>query len=512
MFEKYFHDVLKYHPSFASFLGDRSRDGEVEVSLSQSFRNKWSKVLSHYEHMLRKNPSSDIDSETLNFALKEERMFLDLPFHLLPISSFTNHVLDFTFMENTLYPKGSEDNMLARHKSYMKTFNECIRCMKEGIAKKTTLPKIICERLIQDIENFVERKNYIVNKDLTSFFEDHYRGEIQKLLHFLKNEYLLHCRDSIGLCDVPKGKEMYTALLVSNTTLYISPEEIHKMGMSEVRRITAAFKSLMAKIYPGQDLDVPTFLQKFKSDPRHFLKGTDAILNAYKNMQQTIRKEVIPKYFYDQVTPYEIRRVPKMLQSSSAGAFYYPGNNIRPGRFFVNLRDTKENPKYTIETLTMHEGEPGHHYQFQYMLDKKLPMYKIFGTQGNAFTEGWALYAESLSPSTDPAVIFGRLTFEMLRAVRCVVDTGIHYYGWTFQRALSYMKKHIALMESELSSELIRYICIPGQATAYKVGEQFFKRQKDAYFKKGHDIKDYHKIVLDNGVLPLYVLEKILTS
>lgn len=511
MFEQYFEDYLKHHPTLASFLGDRSRDGEVELWLSESYRNDWGAVLAKYEKKLQNKSNLTYDEMALKFSLEQERKFLSLPFNLMPMSSFSNPVLDFAFMERTVYPPHKE-NMKRRYKLYGDIFLLCIDNMREGIKEKIMIPTIVCERMIEDIEAFLKHKEYLVDASLESYLKQHYLPCVEKLLRFLKDEYLEKCTKTIGFCDLPKGNDMYEARLISNTSQYVTPEAIHKMGLREVRRIHNAFKKLIPHIYPKQHLDVPSFLQKFKDEPKNFMKNANDILRAYVAAQKRIRKDIIPMFFHEQVTPYEIKRVPKMLEASSAGAFYYPGNKTRPGRFFINLRNTRENPIYTIETLAMHEGEPGHHYQFQYMLDKKLPMYKIFGTEGNAYAEGWALYAESLSPSSDPAVIFGRLTFEMLRAVRCVVDTGIHYYGWSFKRALAYMEKHIALQETELTSELIRYICIPGQATAYKVGENFFKDHKIKFLEKGKSIKDYHKAVLDEGVIPLYVLDKILTN
>jgi uncharacterized protein (DUF885 family) len=248
-----------------------------------------------------------------------------------------------------------------------------------------------------------------------------------------------------------------------------------------------------------------------QSDPKNYFQTKEQVVQAYLQAREKIRKTMMPKLFYDQVTTYEIHPVPKMLESSAAGAFFYPGNMKRPGRFFINLRDVKENPKYTVETLAIHEGEPGHHYQYQYMLENNVPLYRIFSNDGTAFAEGWALYTESLSLSKNKFDNFGRLTYEMFRAVRCVVDTGIHAFGWTFEQALDYMKQHLAMKETELITELERYICIPGQAIAYKIGEQFLLQQREKFLKrKNNNIKDFHKRVLENGVLPLCILEDVI--
>ncbi len=166
--------------------------------------------------------------------------------------------------------------------------------------------------------------------------------------------------------------------------------------------------------------------------------------------------------------------------------------------------------------LSLHEAEPGHHYQFQYMIDAKVPIHKIFAVSGNAFVEGWALYAESLGEYDlkDKLGLYkyvGRLTYEMFRAVRLVVDTGMHYYGWSFAKCLRFMSKHLAMSRSEIITELERYACIPGQALAYKIGELTFQRLKKEYLQafqhNKNAIKEFHKIVLEDGVLPLKILE-----
>lgn len=517
MFEKYFKDVLDMTPSFASFLGDRSRDDRVEIAISPAFRSKYKALLKKYETSFRKyRPRTfdeNIDAMLLGYTLIKERESLVYPYHYMPISSFDNMVTEFTFIDTTMYPKDTK-KQLQRHKCYIDIMKQAIVNMRKGIKTGYVLPKIICHRIIDDIETFLEKKAYMINPKLKHFFEHEYRPQISDFLYFLKHTYLQHCRDTIGIYDVPHGKEMYMDMLISSTTLRITPEEIHELGLQEVKRILDEFSQLIPVLRPDDnDIDVITFIHKVKEDPKYYLKTPNDIVEAFKKKQEEIRDTVLKDNFYDIVKPYQIRKVPKVMQNSSAGAFYYPGNNVRPGIFYINTRDVKENPIYTIETLTIHEGEPGHHYQFQYMLDKQLPMYRIFGVDGDAFAEGWALYTESLSTSKNPSTQFGRLTYEMFRAVRCVVDTGIHYYGWSYDKAFEYMKQYIAMKDSEIETELYRYICIPGQATSYKVGEQFFLRQRQRYLRAHPGkIKDFHQLVLENGVLPFDVLEKIINA
>lgn len=208
-------------------------------------------------------------------------------------------------------------------------------------------------------------------------------------------------------------------------------------------------------------------------------------------------------------TNYEIKAVPKDMEGSAAGAFYYAGNYQKGrGVFYVNTRDLRENPLYSAYVLSLHEGQPGHHYQFQYMIEKNIPESIVFAFSAEGFVEGWALYVENLGKYT-PIERFGKLSYEMLRAVRLVVDVGVHYYGWTWAKALKYMIANVPVQKSELESELMRYISIPGQACSYKMGERLFKQLAEAFVKKGvGDIKEYHEAVLEHGVIPLEVLKE----
>lgn len=516
MLKLFFEELLVIYPSLASFLGDRKSDSKVEVAISPVFIRKWTQILEKYQILLDsyipKSQYDALDCKTLAYLIKINTEALQFNFHLVPLSSFSNPILEFTFMEKTVYPNNHQ-NMILRHKCYIKFIQQAIINMKQGIKQRYVIPKRICKQAITDIETFIDSKGYICNKAISQFLESKYRPHLKHMLDFLKNEYYDNCTESIACKDLPNGMLMYTYLLKSNATLDISPEYVHKLGIKEVARIKSEFIKLASKKFKYKGDSLVGFMKSVQDDPKNYFQTKEQVVQAYIQARERIRKTLMPKLFYDQVTTYEIHPVPKILESSSAGAFFYPGNMKRPGRFFINLRDVKENPKYTVETLAIHEGEPGHHYQYQYMLENNVPFYRIFANDGTAFAEGWALYTESLSMSNDKFDNFGRLTYEMFRAVRCVVDTGIHVFGWTFEQALDYMKLHLAMKESELITELERYICIPGQAIAYKIGEQFLLQQREKFLKrKNNNIKDFHKRVLDNGVLPLCILEDVIKT
>jgi uncharacterized protein (DUF885 family) len=491
MYDKYFKDLLKLYPSYASHLGDRSKDHRVEISISPQFIQRIERLLYKYDCALKQTTRHDLDVELLRFDIKETLEGLKFPFHLMPMTSTMNPILDFDFMERTVYPKNNVKARDARFKCYTKYVMQSIANMREGIKNGYVIPKRICVALIADLEKYLAHSK--------SKLSPAYATAIRHLITFLHETYLPKTTDTIGLCYLPNGKNMYKYMIREHTTITdMTPEYVYKFGLCEVRRIKAEMTSALKKTRYSS-------IQELKSDPMNFLQNGQDIIAAYKAIQEKIHHDLIPKFFSTSVKPYHIKPIPKVMQDNAPGAFYVESTPRRVGSFYVNIRDPKENPIYAMETLTIHEGEPGHHYQFQYMLEKGVPEHRIYGYNSTAFVEGWALYAESLSTSQDPLTNLGRLTYEMFRAVRCVVDPGIHYYGWSYEKAFAYMKRYIALSDSELEVELLRYICIPGQAVAYKIGENFFKQHR----KNFSNIKEYHDSVLGNGILPLDLLARI---
>jgi uncharacterized protein (DUF885 family) len=305
---------------------------------------------------------------------------------------------------------------------------------------------------------------------------------------------------------------MYRYLVRSMTTLDIKPEFVHRLGFQEVKRLTDEINTVKVLLGYPSTMSLYEFNQVMIENSKNYYKNQERLMRGFKQIQKDIQEQVIPRNFYTGVEPYAIKPVPRSLEATSAGAFYYPGSGSRKGTFFVNMRDMKENAKYNMMALSLHEGVPGHHYQFQYMIENKTPVHRQYAINGTAFVEGWALYAESLGNyKNDPYDYFGKLTYEMFRAVRLVVDSGIHYYNWTYHEAVDYMVKHVAISKSEIETEVQRYICLPGQALCYKVGERKIMSMKQKYiavFGSGDtNIKQFHKLILEDGIIPLSLLE-----
>lgn len=529
--KNYFKDYLALYPSVSSFLGNRKKDCELENILSHSHNIRYGKMMRKYEKLIDNYKGvKDIDYQIMKWILKDNRDATTYPLNMTPLTSFENCIIDFAFVNKTLYPLESEGdikNLLIRHILFKEYIELCIRKMHVGINQKHVLPKMICKQVIESIQTFYDENKYILSvpknlqntetyKSYLSYMKTDYKSILLKLLNFMKNKYYSQCRNTIGLCGLPKGKNMYKYMVRNMTTLDITPDYVHRLGFQEVKRLSMELNSVKVLLGYPVTMSLPEFNKKMMESSKSYYNNETKLMTDYKRIQKEIDEEVIPKNFHKDVESYAIKRVPMTMEATSAGAFYYPGsilNNNRKGTFFINLRNLKENAKYNMLALSLHEGKPGHHYHFQYMIEAKLPIYRQYAVDGTAFAEGWALYAESLGNyKGNPYEYFGKLNYEMFRAVRLVVDSGIHYYNWTYKEAVDYMVEHVALAQSEIETEVQRYICIPAQALCYKVGERKIISLKKRYIAAFGDseinIKNFHKLVLEEGVIPLSILEK----
>ena len=518
--ERYFNEILELKPSFNSSLGRRDSDGDYEDPLSSTYKKKYDKIISKYKNV----PVKTLDDNILKYILKEKiesNKIKNLNL-LSPLYSFENTVTGFTSLNTQIYPlETSQDfeNLVKRHKQFMKFIDSCIKQMKEGAKCGVVLSKFICKRMIERLDKFYNDKSYIIKevpKEYAGVFEL-YRKKLKELIAFIKTKYLKKCIKGHGLCYLPNGKKMYTFFVKQKTTIDKSPREIYKTGLREVARLKMELESLKTKMGYG-DLTLLQFYDKMRNDANNYYTTSEGVIQGYEAVRRKIEESVMPKYFKTQVIPYEIKAVPKELEDGVAGAYYYPGSKTRAGVFYTNTINVSKtpngNPKFNMVPLTLHEGNPGHHYQYQYALDKNIPEYRLYATDDTAYAEGWGLYAESLGDTLYDQTTaegrynyYGRLNYEIFRALRLVADVGIHYYGWSHTKALNYMLRYSSLEKSELDVEVERYICLPGNALAYKIGQMTISDLQSKYMKKpGADIKDFHEKVLENGVLPLELL------
>lgn len=350
-----------------------------------------------------------------------------------------------------------------------------------------------------------------------------------ELAVFLSNEYLPHCRDSIGAAQGIDGTDGYSAMITSHTTLpQYDADDVHRIGLAEVERIKNEMMEVISRTdwsgnrgsYASADTKFQAFTEYLRTDPRFYYDDPDALLDGYKVISKTIDPELITLFGHHPRLPYGVRPLPGLSAESAPTAYYYPGslNAGRSGYFVANLTKLDQRPKYEMMALTLHEAVPGHHFQIAIAqeIENQHPIRKTMGFTG--FVEGWALYAEKLGLEmgegehglySDPYADFGRLNFEMWRALRLVVDTGMHAKGWSRERAVELMQANSALSEHNINAEVDRYIGWPGQATGYKMGEiEIIKLRRSLEEELGEDfdLRAFHDELLSDGALPLPVL------
>ncbi len=336
----------------------------------------------------------------------------------------------------------------------------------------------------------------------------------EELHEFLVKTYLPGARQGIAATDLPDGKAWYAFNIRERTTTSLTPEEIHNIGLSEVKRIHAEMEQVIKET--GFKGSFEQFLRFLRTDPRFYYKDPESLLAGYRDIVKRVDPELIKLFGKLPRLPYGVQAVPAYSEKSQTTAYYMGGSLKagRPGYFCANTYDLKTRPKWEMEPLSLHESVPGHHLQISLAQEMEgMPEFRKH-EEYTAFVEGWGLYAESLGGELglykDPYAKFGRLTYEIWRAIRLVVDTGMHSKGWSRQQAIDYFKVNAGKTEHDIVVEVDRYIVWPGQALAYKIGELKIKELR-AYAKKElgdkFDVREFHDHVLGNGAVPLDVLE-----
>jgi uncharacterized protein (DUF885 family) len=337
----------------------------------------------------------------------------------------------------------------------------------------------------------------------------------RKLREYFVSEYLPHARETIALAALPEGVDWYLERVRRETTTSLTPHEIHQLGLNEVKRIRGEMEKVMARTgFKGTLVEFATFL---RTDPRFYFTDARELVREYRDIAKRIDPELTRLFGKLPRLPYGVVEIPAFSAPSQTTAYYRQGapEAHRPGDYFVNTYKLDTRPKWEMEALTLHESVPGHHLQIS--LSQELTGVPEFRKTSRyvAFVEGWGLYAESLGPELamyqDPYSQFGQLTYEMWRAIRLVVDTGMHALGWTRDQAIDYFKQNSAKTEHDIVVEIDRYIVMPGQALAYKIGELKLKELRQLASKElgpKFDVRAFHDAVLGAGALPLDLLEE----
>lgn len=482
-------------------------------------------------------------AEQVNYDLFRQRYETAVAFQRfhteqLPVSpiGFDGFGSAATLAQITPFTKAADyEKWIRRLRAYGTLVDQNIALMRAGMAARRVPPREPMTRLVRQIQGFVTAKPedsplYAplkqVAADVPAADAARLRAQAasairevvtpawQRFSAFYEDEYLPACRPTISAEDFPDGVALYEQAVRYHTTTRLTPDQIHDIGLAEVARIRAEMEKIREQVkFKG---DLPAFFRHLRSDKKFYYKTGEELLAAYRVLAKRIDPQLVKLFGRIPRTPYGVEPVPELEAPNQTTAYYRSPaeDGSRAGYFFANLYKPETRPKWEMEALTVHEAVPGHHFQIALAQELgELPKFRRLGHY-TAFVEGWGLYSESLGGElglyTDPYSKFGQLTYEMWRAVRLVIDTGIHHKGWTRQQAIDYFAANAAKTANDIAVEVDRYISWPGQALAYKIGELRIKalraRAREALGER-FDVRRFHDVVLGNGAVPLDVLE-----
>lgn len=534
---------LEQYPESATLAGDnRFNHRLTDLSFEATEQRK-----THEREMLDRirkiNPTALASQDRISYDLflRDKTLAVEgqrFPSELAPINQMQGLQIEFPQLMGAMPLATLKDyeNYLARLAAFPRYIDQTIALMKRGVDVKWTPPALPLRSVSAQIEGQIsadpsrsplfkafEKIPSDINETLRAQLRESARKEIassitpalEKLLAFIKDEYLPACRSDIAAASLPGGEAWYQYSIRVQTTTNLSAREIHETGKREVARIRREMEAVIRTVdFKGSFQE---FLAHLRTDPRFYYTRPEDLVAGYRDICKRADAE-LPRFFAELPrNSYGVREIPLYEAPAQTTAYYQQGaaDGSRPGWYWVNTYKLETRPRYEMEALSLHESVPGHHLQISRAQELKgLPDFRR-NAGYTAYVEGWALYTESLGGDmgfySDPYSKFGQLTYEMWRACRLVVDTGMHAFGWSRQQAIDFMKENTAKTENDIIVEIDRYIVWPGQALGYKLGELKIKELR-ARAKQGlgerFDIRKFHNAVLDDGPLPLDVLEK----
>jgi uncharacterized protein (DUF885 family) len=549
VYEEYFLANLQLNPLQATFVGDHRFNDQLANFLSEEHRTRQRMLEEEYLAAL-----ADIDLDALDeqqrlsyeiFKRDRETAIeqLEHPDHLMPIDQFYNMAGRFAMLGSgqSAQPFASFDDYqdwAQRMQQLPTLFDQAIENMREGMERDIVQPRVLMERalpqieahLVDDIEESMfyqpvlelpedlsDEEAAQIRQQYTQIIEEQVLPAYERLHDFIRDVYLSAARtDSYGLGGVPGGDDWYEFNVRWRTTTDMTPAEIHEIGLQEVSRIHDEIREIMSRVEFSGDLQA--FFEFTRGDEQFIYPSREAMLEDYREFAAEVDK-VTPKLFHEDMFPragYEVRKVERFRERSASSASYQSPSEdgSRPGIFYLNTYDLSARPTWAKGALVLHEAAPGHHYQIALQREMEdLPRFRRFGGE-TAFIEGWGLYAESLGEELGvygPYDQFGALVAELWRSIRLVVDTGIHAKGWSRQQVLDYMDANAPVAEARAVSEAERFMALPGQALAYKIGQMKIRQlrnEAEAALGDDFDVRDFHREVLRHGSLPLSVLRE----
>lgn len=538
----YFEYVMNEFPTFATMIGipgdhDRWGDNSLEaISLREQDEVTALEVF-------KSIPRAELEGvDRLNYDLLMEQLVDSVKGHrfhdeYLAVNQMGGPQQNLASALTMMPARNVTDyeNLLGRIEGSAAQIESAITRLEKGLEMGVTPPRVTLRDVPQQVKNqitedplaspmlkaFAEFPDSVSAEDqerLRNAAIAAYSGKIvpafQKLHDYLLETYIPGARESIGMSALPDGADWYAYNVSQMTTTDLTPQQIHEIGLSEVARIRGEMEAVMERVeFEGELSD---FFEYLRTDPKFYFDDKEMLLMTYRDISKRADNELVKMFGHLPRLPYGVVPVPEYAEKSQTTAYYQMGSLDagRSGKFFANTYDLKSRPKWEMEALTLHEAVPGHHLQIAIQQElEDLPWFRRFGGQ-TAFTEGWGLYSESLGEEMgfyqDPYSKFGQLTYEMWRAIRLVVDTGMHSLGWSRQQAIDFFKENAGKAEHDIVVEVDRYIVWPGQALAYKIGELKIKELRamaEAELGDGFDVRAFHDQVLGSGAVPLRVLE-----
>ncbi len=545
-------DMLELNPVIATFRGIPGYNHRWANSIGNEYRQQDRQLQQKYLDRVRNmgeaayQANELLGQDRLNYEIFIRDREIQLrgmafPGHLMPINQFRNPTNFFAQLGSgqNAQPFNNEQDyrhFIARSNDFAVYIEQAIVNMRAGIEQGLVQPRILMERVLPQLQahmvenvedslfynplrelpdNIPEEKRAALIDDYSTMITEVLIPSIGRLHHFIENEYLQAARETSGMTALPNGEDWYAFMVEATTSTDLTPEEIHQMGLSEVARIHHEMRQVMQQV--GFEGDLKDFFEFTATDPQFVFDTREDLLNAFRALEAPLDAAAEELFSVRPKAGFEIRAVePYRERSASSGSYQRPApDGSRPGIFYANTYDLTARPTWTVTSLYLHEAVPGHHFQLALQQELEgLPDFRLYGGT-TAYIEGWGLYAESLGKEMGiyedrPYQYYGGLVAELWRAIRLVVDTGLHYKGWSREKVLDYMYANAPVAEARAVSEAERFMAIPSQALAYKIGQlkiQALRSKAEQTLGEDFDIKAFHSEILTSGSLPLNILE-----
>ena len=548
-------EFMTYIGVFDPFNSVLKHNQKLSIDTLEDAENDFQKTLQRLEMIKKYNSENltEVQKVTQKIAIFDTENSIDrfqnFRFHSYPFNQISgNHLNLVEFMTDTHPIRNYREatDYIKRVKLFDESLNSDLQWLGEQRKLGIFAPKFVFDHVIkqlmallayEDSENplmqvFVRKVNELdidsakkeaLFKELSSIIETDVKPGYKSILEYMELNYD-NANKNDGVWSLPNGDAFYASRLRSYTTTDYSAEEIHEIGLSEVARIGERMKEIFISLGYEVNKPIGEMMNDLNENPEFLYADTpdrkEIVIADYNQMVKEAEIDVKPYFERFPVSPVEVRAIPEYSEQTAAGGYYQAPSldGSRPGVFYANLYDIKQTPTFGMRTLTFHEAVPGHHFQIALNQENEdLTMYRKMGYRTSAFTEGWALYSEQLAVEVGMTKNLydelGVLQSEMFRANRLVVDTGLHYKKWSREKAMDYMKKTTGMSDTEVRVEIERYIVWPGQATSYKMGMlkilELRQKAQDA-LDESFDIRKFHTVVLDQGIVPLFILEDII--